>query len=105
MVVPPPRALSLFSCYAPADAALQEQFDKHLAMLKQLGWCRCWSDRDIPAGADREQVIGHYLHNSHLLLLFISADFLNSEYGSETVMQEIVRKHLNGEAVIIPVLL
>jgi TIR domain len=105
MVAPPPRALSLFSCYAQEDASLHHQFEKHLSMFKQLGWIQSWSDRDISAGAHRQQAINHYLHTANLLLLFISADFFNSEYGSDSAMQEAVRRHMAGEAVVIPVLL
>lgn len=84
---------------------LQEQFEKHLVMLKQLDWCHCWSDRDIIPGADRKSAITEYLRDADLLLLFVGADFLNSEYGAESVIQEIVRRQRECEAVVIPVLL
>jgi TIR domain/AAA ATPase domain len=97
--------VSLFCCYAPEDASWQEQFEKHLAMLKQLGWVQCWSERDIPVGANREQAIEEYLSTADLLLLFISADFLSSAYGSDSIMQEVVSRQKLGEVIVIPVLL
>src|SRR5713226_7383583 len=100
-----PPTLSVFSCYAQEDAALREQFEKHLATLKQRGWIHSWSDRDIGAGAEWQRVIDHHLHTADLLLLFVSADFINSEYGYGTQMQEALRRHRAGEAIVIPILL
>src|SRR5437762_1900463 len=105
MVASSSRMLTLFSCYAHEDASLRDQFDKHLTMLKQLGWIQSWSDRDISAGAERQDSIDHYLRTADLLLLFISADFLNSEYSSDVKMQEMLRRHRAGDAVVIPLLL
>ncbi len=105
MMSPSPLALSVFSCYAQEDAALREQFEKHLAVLKQQGWIHSRSDRDISAGAEWQQVIDQHLRTADLLLFFVSADFLHSEYYDSAQMQEALRRHEAGEAVVIPILL
>ena len=47
------RPISLFSIYAPKDASLHEQFEKHLISLKRRGLISLWSVDKTLAGADR----------------------------------------------------
>src|SRR5204863_9683983 len=71
--------VSVFSCYVHEDRHLWNRFEKHLNTLR---WIQSWSDRDISAGAERERALDHYLSAADVLLVFISSDFLNSEYST-----------------------
>ena len=99
------RAFSVFYSYAPEDLALRDALDKHLATLRRNGWIESWSDRDIRAGAEWKQEIDIHLRTADIILLLVSSDFLSSEYCYSLEMQEALRRHEAGEAVVIPILL
>src|SRR5438105_122212 len=99
------RALSVFYSYAPEDLVLRDALDKHLATLKRSGWIQSWYDRDIRAGTQWQQEIDTHLRTADVILLLVSSDFLSSEYCYSLEMQEALRRHKAGEAVVIPIIL
>jgi TIR domain len=99
------RAFSVFYSYAHEDLALRDALDKHLATLRRNGWIQSWYDRDIYAGTDWKQEIDTHLHTADIILLLVSSDFLSSEYCYSIEMQEALRRHKAGEAVVIPIIL
>ena len=98
-------ALELFYSYARADERLRDQLDKHLKLLQHEGFLRSWYDRNISAGKLWDKEIRTHLNAAHIILLLISADFLDSDYCDEVEVQEALRRHRAGEARVIPVIL
>lgn len=96
--------LSLFYCYAHEDVAFCVELDKHLAMLKRLKWIQSWSDYDILAGTETQKIIDDHLGTADLVLLLISADFIDSDYCYSAGMQKALARHQAGEAIVIPIL-
>ncbi len=95
----------MFYSYAHEDIELRDALDKHLATLRRSGWIQSWSDRDIRAGTEWKQEIDTHLRTADIILLLVSSDFLSSEYCYSLEMQEALRRHEAGEAVVIPIVL
>ncbi len=97
--------LEVFCCYARSDLALCEELRKHLAGLVRGGLIKIWFDGDISPGADWNQEIYIHLHQSRIILLLISADFLASDYCYGREMMLALERHRVGETRVVPILL
>src|SRR5712691_11776233 len=86
------RPISLFSIYAPQDASLHEQFEKHLISLKRRGLISFWSVDKPLAGADRNVEIALNLNTAQIILLLLSPDFLASEYCRDVMMRALQKR-------------
>jgi hypothetical protein len=96
--------LELFYSYSHKDDVLRDQLQTHLSNLKRQGVIAEWHDGRISAGREWEDQIVQHLNTSHIILLLISADFLESDfcYRELTIAME---RHHAGEARVIPVIL
>ena len=98
-------AIELFYSYAHEDEALRNQLNTHLALLQQQGLIRPWHDRKISASSSWGQEIDAHLQSARILLLLVSPDFIASDYCYGIEMQEALKRHIAGEARVIPVIL
>lgn len=97
--------LKLFFVYSHRDEQLRNEVEIHLALLKRQGVISSWHDRRITAGDDVDRSIDTELENASIILLLVSASFLASDYCYEKEMQRALKKHDEGAAVVIPVIL
>lgn len=95
----------VFFSYSHADEELRNQVEKQLAILKRQGVIETWHDRRIRAGEDFAAVIDEHIESDEVILLLVSADFLDSDYCYEIEMRRAMERHDAGEAIIIPVIL
>lgn len=95
----------LFFSYSHKDEDLRNELETHLALLKRQGVISSWHDRRITAGSDINKEISAELESSEIILLLISAYFLDSNYCYEKEMSRAIDKHQEGSAVVIPVIL
>ncbi|MBS1519142.1 MAG: toll/interleukin-1 receptor domain-containing protein [Bacteroidetes bacterium] len=72
------EGLKIFISYSHLDEKYIDEFNKHLAPLKNNGFIESWHDRKINAGQNFENTIDNNLENADIVCLFISANFLNS---------------------------
>lgn len=70
----------LFISYSKHDMALVEELKAHLSPLKRNGEIETWYDHDIQAGANFNTEIENNLRSADIILLMISADFINTDY-------------------------
>lgn len=70
----------VFLSYAHGDEELLEELKKHLASLRRKGRIHTWHDREILAGGEWADEIKTRLEAADLVLLLISADFIDSEF-------------------------
>ena len=98
-------SVKVFYCYAREDDTLCMELNKHLMALKQRGWISSWNEQEILAGMEREHEIDVHLSSADIILLLVSSDFMNSEYCYSIGMQEAMKRHETGEAVVIPIIL
>jgi hypothetical protein len=104
-VIMPEESVKLFISYCHRDETLRQQLDKHLAPLKGQKVIEAWHDRQIRAGDEWANQIDDNLNNADIILLLISPDFVASDYCSNIELAQAVKRHENGEAIIVPVIL
>ena len=97
--------LKIFYCYAHEDKDLRDRIDKHLGTLKRLGHVIGWYDREIQAGTEWEREIETHLSTASIILLLVSADFVNSDYCYGVEMHKALKMHEKGETRVLPILL
>ncbi|WP_437279843.1 TIR domain-containing protein [Sorangium sp. So ce375] len=111
---PPARApatgpLQVFISYAPEDAKLLEQLEKHLKMLgpgpHRLGLIESWSAKRVGVGGEEKLERDRRLKSAHIILLLVSPDFLSSDECYDVEVQAAMAAHERKEACIVPVLL
>ena len=96
--------ITLFYSYAREDEAFRDRLEAHLAPLKRQGIIATWHDRLIDPGHDFAQAISQHLEEADIILLLISADFINSDYCYDQEMTRALEKHAQGDARVIPVI-
>lgn len=100
-----PRMARAFVSYTHADEALKDQFLLHLAPLRREGLIEVFHDRMLRPGDHLDETIQRELASSDLIILLVSAAFLNSEYCYEEEMRRAFVRHLNGSARVVAVIL
>jgi tetratricopeptide (TPR) repeat protein len=99
------KAVNVFYSYAHKDIVLRDNLEKHLANLKRQEYITSWYDRDINAGQEWASEIDEHLKKAHIILLLISPDFMHSEYCYSVEMKYALKRHDDGEAYVIPIIL
>ena len=97
----------VFVSYAHRDKALMESLLRHLSSLKRSGLVSIWDDREIPPGDAWADVIDARLNQADVVLLLISAAFIDSPYCYGLEMQRAAQRNADehDRAVVIPVIL
>jgi hypothetical protein len=101
----PTVAVKLFISYAHEDEKLREKLVKQLSTLKRQGAIEGWHDRDITAGSEWSGQIDEHLEQAGIILLLISADFLDSDFCSDVELKRAMERHKSGSARVIPIIL
>ncbi len=101
------RPVELFISYShnQRDERLRQQLVTHLGLLKRQGVIDAWHDRRIGAGLEWAGAIDEHLNNAAVVLLLVSADFLDSDYCYDLEMKRALERHEAGDARVIPVIL
>jgi TIR domain len=105
MVADPLKAVRVFFCYAHEDGILLEKLKKHLIALQRQNLISIWYDRNISIGIEWAQEIDTQLNTSDIILLLISPNFMASEYCYSIEVEQAMKRHQQGEARVIPVIL
>src|SRR5215469_13765763 len=98
-------ALEVFYSYSHKDEALRDKLEKQLSLLRRTGLIVNWHDRRIGAGQEWRAQIDAHVRTAHIILLLISADFIESDYCYDVEMQIALERQAKHEAVVIPVIL
>ena len=89
---------------AHEDEALMDVVRLQLVVRERLGEIVKWHDRMIPAGNEwRTQIDDR--ERAHVILLFMSPQFLASRYCYDIEGEIALRRHREGSARVIPVVL
>src|SRR6266567_4244740 len=97
-------AVEVFCSYAHEDEAWRQKLETHLSLLRRQGLVSLWHDRLISPGTDWAQAIDIHLETASIILLFVSANFFDSDYCYGIEMQQALKRHEAGEARVIPLL-
>ena len=96
--------LKVFISYSHEDEKMRVRMGKHLASLVSDGLIRIWHDREIEAGADWEANINEEIEAADIILLLVSASFLDSRYCQKELLRALDRRSA-GKAMPIPIIL
>jgi WD40 repeat protein len=99
-----PRRTSIFISYSHEDAVQMSELRKHLRSLEASGRAEVWVDALIGAGRDWDSEIDQRLEAADIILVLLSADYLDSSYCWRE-MDRAVARATAGEAVTIPIVL
>lgn len=97
--------LKVFISYAHEDETSREALGKHLRPLEREGLISLWHDRKITGGREWEGAIDSALEDADIVLLLVSADFVDSDYSHDVELRAALRMHEQGRARVVPVIL
>jgi hypothetical protein len=98
-------SIEIFFSYAHEDEELVNDVRQQLVIFERQGKIIKWHDRQIPAGTEWKSVIDHRLQHCHMILLFVSPDFLESRYCWDVEVKVALERHERGDARVIPIIL
>jgi iSTAND domain-containing protein/TIR domain-containing protein len=101
----PDKPIEVFISYSHKDDDLRHEMMEHLSGLRRRGDIAGWHDRLITAGEDWKGEIDGHLNSAHIVLLLVSASFLDSDYCFDIEMRRAIERHEKCEAEVIPVIL
>ena len=97
--------ISVFFSSAHEDEGLRNELEVHLSVLKQQGVISTWHDRQIHAGSEIDGAISKRLEEASVILLLVSPHFLASAYCNDIEVRRAMKRHEEGSATVIPVIL
>ena len=99
------RRIKVFFSYAHEDEPLVDECRAQLSLFDRLKLIREWHDRQVPPGGDWKGFIDRHLFSSDIVVLFVSPDFFTSDYCYDVEMTEALKRHDDGSARVVPVIL
>ena len=99
------QGLRLFFSYSHKDETLRDELESHLKILEREQLIQLWHDRRIDPGLDWAEDIDTHLNQADIILLLISADFINSRYCYEVELPHALKRHQSGAATVIPIII
>jgi TIR domain len=97
-------SVEVFCSYSHRDEDLRKEFEAHVALMRRKGLIRIWHDRQILAGDDWAGEIDSHLDSADLITLFVSSDFLNSDYCYEKEMTRALERNLKEKTLVVPII-
>ena len=97
-------ALLAFVSYSHKDDRLRAELETHLKLLARTGSLDLWTDRRITTGTEWKGHIDENLERADLILLLVSADFMNSDYCYDVELRRALERHEAGEARVVPII-
>jgi hypothetical protein len=99
------ETIEAFFSYSHKDERMREKLENHLSTLRREHVIAGWHDRKIMPGTEWKGQIDTHLESSRLILLLISAEFLNSDYCYDVEMKRAIARHDAGDAHVIRIIL
>lgn len=96
--------LKVFVSYSHRDEKMRKKLQAHLASLVNAGLIAIWHDREIEAGADWKGEIEREIDEADLVLLLVSATFLDSPYCRQELVRALERRS-RGKTAVVPIIL
>ncbi|MFP5265598.1 MAG: tetratricopeptide repeat protein [Blastocatellia bacterium] len=94
----------IFFSYSHKDEAWRQELEKFLTPFIIQGLISNWHDRKILPGEEFDDKISENLESAHIILLFVSVDFLASAYCYGKEMKRAMERYEAGEARVIPII-
>jgi len=101
----PLEPVEVFFSYSHKDENFKDKLLTHLTMLKKEGVISSWHDRLISPGSEWAKEIDTHIESAKVILLLISADFLDSTYCHDIELKRAMERHASQEAIVIPIMI
>src|SRR3954452_6151947 len=88
-----PEPLKIFLSYSHEDGALRRRLGQHLANLRRQRLVTIWHDREIGAGMEWKEEIDEHLEQADIILLLVSASFIDSDYCTDIEVVRAMARH------------
>lgn len=98
------QPLRIFISYSHNDESHRLELEKHLSLLRRQGLIEPWHDRRIVPGQEWHRQIDRNLERADLFLCLVSADFIHSNYCFEVEMERALKRHKDGTAQVVPII-
>lgn len=98
------KPLKTFICYAHEDRSTVSGIRSHLKPLERSGLVSVWHDVEILPGQHWDKSIKAQLQEADLVLLFVSVDFIASDYIEKTELHAALERQKAGEITLIPII-
>jgi hypothetical protein len=76
-----------------------------LKVLKRSSKIQVWQDRELIAGQEWDQTIMSELNKANIILLLISVDFNASDFIWDKELASAMKRHEEGTAHVVPIIL
>lgn len=101
----PGSPLKVFISYSHKDEALKDELKDQLSPLKRQNKIEIWHDRAIDAGEDWNAEILNALDSSDIILLLVTARFINSDFCFSKEMNRAMVRYEQKTARVIPIIM
>lgn len=98
------QPIKIFISYSHADSAAKVKLVRQMKPLGHEYNMEVWDDGLITAGDEWAEEISERIEDADIILLLVSVDFINSEYCTSVEMTRALERHVDKQAVVIPVL-
>ncbi len=102
---PKRRPLLGFISYSHKDTRRSDELRQHLALLVHEGLISIWHDGLIDQRIPWDQDIKDHLKKADVILLLVSARFIDSYYCYKIEVTEALKRHRRKEAVVLPIII
>ncbi|HMQ48087.1 MAG TPA: TIR domain-containing protein [Saprospiraceae bacterium] len=99
------KKVKLFFSYSKEDRAFLEAFKKHASPLKRNQRIESWDDGDLFPGEEWNDKIKKELESADIILLFISANALDTDYIMDVEIERAMKRYEAGTAKVVPIIL
>lgn len=98
------QPLRIFISYSHNDECHRLELEKHLSLLRRQGLIEPWHDRRIAPGHEWKKQIDQNLERADIILCLVSADFIHSDYCFDIEMERALKRHKDGTAQVVPII-
>lgn len=97
------KEINIFISYAEEDHEYLEKIKKYALKFNENQKIEIWDDGNISLGRKWDAEIKMHLNKADIILLFISLDFLASDYISSVELKAAFERFQNQECEVIPI--
>lgn len=96
--------MKAFISYSHKDEYYLERLKVHLAQMKREGLIDEWTDKDIHASSNLDDIISDKLASSEIFLALVSLDYIASNYCFEKEFQTAQKMQDEERLMIVPII-
>ena len=98
-------SVEVFCSYSHKDEQYRREFEAHVSLMKRQNLIQIWQDRKILGGGDWAGEIDAHLNTANIITLFVSADFLASDYCYDKEMMRAMDRHAREHVPVVPIII